>query len=413
MKCQYESVCGGCDLIQSSFREQIEKKRELLIVTFKNSGVVIAEGNAIKVITPLEFESRDRIDFIAKEKNGSTVFGLYSRQPNKTLNSEKPEHSDSNNKYVGDNLTHCREIIDIKDCPQMSKQLSLWYHSFRKLLPNIKIGSFRLRVSPNGKNGVWIDLPNEDIKYWLDEKKWLESLLSISIVEIGQKRKRLVLRDGILKLSDPKPDDWFETYLFPNFTKIPLSCLVGSFTQPGFIVNKFLVETVIGQIFKIFQTDSDSTGFNWLELGAGIGNFTIPLASLLNNKTQLHAVEFDSLAIECARESVYRANLQETVCFHKINFHKSSEKLKGLLELNKALLVDPPRSGLGATLELFKQMDVNHLPKYIVYVSCYAKSCSEDINCLQKLGYQISEVQIVDQFPQSSHFEVVVSLKRI
>ena len=54
-------------------------------------------------------------------------------------------------------------LIDMAACPMMSPALEAWLKDFRQNLPALARGGARLRVSPTGDRGVWLDLPNEQI----------------------------------------------------------------------------------------------------------------------------------------------------------------------------------------------------------------------------------------------------------
>lgn len=74
----------------------------------------------------------------------------------------------------------------------------------------------------------------------------------------------------------------------------------------------------------------------------------------------------------------------------------------------KVVILDPPRAGihpkaLRAILELGAER--------LVYVSCNPKTLGADLAMLRR-GYRIETVKPVDMFPQTTHVETVVSLRR-
>ncbi|PLR76534.1 23S rRNA (uracil(1939)-C(5))-methyltransferase RlmD [Bacillus sp. V3-13] len=81
-------------------------------------------------------------------------------------------------------------------------------------------------------------------------------------------------------------------------------------------------------------------------------------------------------------------------------------------EGNKAdvLVVDPPRKGCD---EALLQTIIEMKPKKVVYVSCNPATLARDLRILEDGGYKTIEVQPVDMFPQTTHVEAVVKLKRI
>ena len=76
-----------------------------------------------------------------------------------------------------------------------------------------------------------------------------------------------------------------------------------------------------------------------------------------------------------------------------------------------ALILDPPRRGCGPeTILAIKE----HKPAYILYVSCDPATLSRDLKEICKDGnYQVEKLSLLDMFPQTSHFESMVLLKKV
>ncbi|MES2962728.1 MAG: RNA methyltransferase [Bdellovibrionota bacterium] len=288
-------------------------------------------------------------------------------------------------------------LVDLQGCPQLSPALEAWLRDFRRFDFPISRGSIRLRVSPSGQRGAWLDFANEDIKALLDSRETLDSLRATAIVEIGQKRKRLIERDGALKLGDPVLEPWFETYV--DDLAVPLYCTVGSFTQPGFRANRALITEVMSLVHRAKPKRA-------AEFGSGIGNFTLPLASICES---VDAYEVDSLALEGLSRSLAERSLASRVRIHDGNFQGAKAEALDMSGLD-LLLVDPPRSGLMKFLDPLEM--TQDRPKSLIYVSCFAESFSRDALRLSTLGYRLDRISIVDQFPQSRHFEIVSSFVR-
>ena len=73
------------------------------------------------------------------------------------------------------------------------------------------------------------------------------------------------------------------------------------------------------------------------------------------------------------------------------------------------ILVDPPRTGLGAeTTALLVEIAA---PAF-TYVSCDPATLARDLRALIAGGYAIESVTLADLFPQTLHLESVVRLKR-
>ncbi len=73
------------------------------------------------------------------------------------------------------------------------------------------------------------------------------------------------------------------------------------------------------------------------------------------------------------------------------------------------IVVDPPRTGLGAeTTELLGRIGAPQL----VYVSCDPATLARDLRALIGAGYAIERMTLADLFPQTFHLETVVRLRR-
>lgn len=75
-----------------------------------------------------------------------------------------------------------------------------------------------------------------------------------------------------------------------------------------------------------------------------------------------------------------------------------------------ALVLDPPRKGID---ESVAKTICENKPTSIVYVSCNPATLARDLKMICSGGYEICNVQPYDMFPQTTHIETVVSLKRV
>ena len=71
------------------------------------------------------------------------------------------------------------------------------------------------------------------------------------------------------------------------------------------------------------------------------------------------------------------------------------------------VFMDPPRAGSD---ECFLSSLVTLAPKKIVYISCNPETQQRDLRFLTKRGYKVEKVQPVDMFPHTNHIETIVLL---
>lgn len=73
------------------------------------------------------------------------------------------------------------------------------------------------------------------------------------------------------------------------------------------------------------------------------------------------------------------------------------------------VFMDPPRAGSD---ECFLSSLVTLAPKKIVYISCNPETQQRDLRFLTKRDYKVEKIQPVDMFPHTNHVETVVQLVR-
>jgi 23S rRNA (uracil1939-C5)-methyltransferase len=145
-----------------------------------------------------------------------------------------------------------------------------------------------------------------------------------------------------------------------------------------------------------------------IELFSGLGNFTLPLASLGHKVT---AYEVNEVALQSFK--VTTASLPSLT--RNINFLQSNlyqDKALPSLQGFDLLFVDPPRSGLKGLLPHMASHAENERPKNLIYVSCFAESMASDLRALSELGYKLTALSGVDQFPNTPHCEWIARLER-
>lgn len=368
--CPYSQSCGGCQLLQMSYGEQVETKKTELLRLLKDAGLEISSD--LKLFSAGPAHLRDRLDFSLQEGR----LGLF--------------HKDK------------REIVDIEICAQLSPALQEWLTEFRKFQWPFTKGSFRLRVGPQEQRGLWIDLANIDIKTLLDEQHLLRSLQQRAFVEIGQRRKVPVWTGHEYKLRDPEHHIWFETWV--NETPVNLYCQVASFTQPSLRANRAIAQLITHWVSSYPQA-------RLIEFGSGIGNLTFPALAAADH---ILACEIDDLSLQGLQHSLDHlpaplAHLKSRVEIYRGDFQK-----KILQDFSKfdGILANPPRSGLMNFLNPLKDLAPAQRPEFFIYMSCFPESMTRDLVVLKECGYSIQDMYILDQFPQTSHYEVLTLLQR-
>jgi len=170
-----------------------------------------------------------------------------------------------------------------------------------------------------------------------------------------------------------------------------------------FQVNPVQAEKMVDTALSMAQVSPD---MRVLDLFCGIGTFSLPLARASKEVAGIEIVENSILS---ARRNAEDNDLDNT-------FFMASDARLGMKELPEVwgqpdlLLLDPPRNGAGGkVMRAIGRLGTDR----IVYVSCGPKSLATDLVWLKDFGYEVVEVQPIDQFPHTAHVETVVLMSRV
>ncbi|HZS56675.1 MAG TPA: class I SAM-dependent RNA methyltransferase [Bryobacteraceae bacterium] len=164
----------------------------------------------------------------------------------------------------------------------------------------------------------------------------------------------------------------------------------GSFFQ----VNRFLADQLVNEVI------GEARGNRAVDLYAGVGLFSLPLVKRFS---AVHAVERGGSAYRDLEANAAASGTE-------LRTQKTSAEafLAGIESTPDLIVADPPRAGLGkeATGHLLRITS-----PFLTLVSCDPATLARDIRKLLE-EYRIERLTMVDLFPQTYHFEVVVHLTR-
>jgi 23S rRNA (uracil1939-C5)-methyltransferase len=372
--CHYFPKCSGCSSWNQTYEEQIHKKKTYLRNLFQLQQ--LEPPSTLDFISCGEHGLRQRVDFTLEfdPQIQAHKTGFYDRDKN---------------------------LLNIEKCLQLSPELQKHYSEFIALKffckdTPLKKGSVRLRNGPDGLKGCWLDFSNLDIKNLLEDQVLLKQLLADNwLVEIGQKGKKLSLQNGTLKLTEAQTHNWFKT-CDSEGTDLSLSCLVSDFTQPSWQTATTMVQLSLNWIQKIGSLRSV------LEFGPGIGQFTI---GFLKSGLKVNAFEVNESACQSLAENAKKHGIEHELSIHIGDYQNKSLKTDLTYDL---AFVNPARSGL----KKFTEQILKIQPEHLIYISCFPKSMLQDFKKLSSV-YELIDLKIIDQFPQTEHFETALLLKKL
>ena len=162
-----------------------------------------------------------------------------------------------------------------------------------------------------------------------------------------------------------------------------------------FQVNRWLVDALVERVAA-----SHRGKLTW-DLFAGVGLFARQLAVRFDRVVAVESAPSATAALEeNLRGTAGMAVQAETLAFLRRSRGGEHPDL---------IVVDPPRTGLGAeSCALLAEIAA----PAVAYVSCDPATLARDLRTLIASGYQIQSITLADLFPQTFHLETVVQLRR-
>jgi 23S rRNA (uracil1939-C5)-methyltransferase len=189
-----------------------------------------------------------------------------------------------------------------------------------------------------------------------------------------------------------------------------------AFSQVNSGQNEHLIDYVLNRFRESVETlkeaeasvpsRDEGRALHILDLYAGNGNFTLPLARAFP-QASIGSAELNPRSVKQAREraqaefpgrtlDIEEADVADTVAHHPA----IGETI---------VLLDPPR--VGCAPEVMAAL-AEARPPVVIYVSCHPVTLARDLKALANGTYRIASVQPFDMFPQTDHVETVVVMHR-
>lgn len=358
-RCPHFGVCGGCVLQHLKPERQIEVKQKVLEDNFQRLGKVEAE----QMVEPLRgphwgYRRKARLGVRHVPKKERVLVGFRERRkPFLAVLDECPVLHPS----VGERLVELGKLIQgltlIEQIPQIEvavdeEQTAL---VFRNLAPLTEGDA-------------------EQLKAFAEQYDF-----------------RIYLQSGGPDTITPLWPEHIELhYSLPDYG-LRLNFEPSDFTQVNVDINRAMIR----QALDWLQVGKDE---RVLDLFCGLGNFTLPLASICR----------DVVGVEGSEELVTRAranarlNGLENVEFHVADLSAELKDMPWWQGGFDKVLIDPSREGAEQTLEHVAELGVGR----IVYVSCNPSTLARDAGILvNEHGYRLVKAGVMDMFPHTAHVE--------
>ncbi|MBQ4527687.1 MAG: 23S rRNA (uracil(1939)-C(5))-methyltransferase RlmD [Clostridia bacterium] len=380
--CPSFPACGGCTLMHTSYRAQLEYKQNFVLSNLTRLGGYSEEEFLYEPIIGAEneFFYRNKAQFPVGISKGKAVCGFFAPKSHEIIPCGNCHiQNETINKAVECVLEH------INDC-----RISTYNEKTHK-------GFVRhIYVRYGEKNGELmvciVTNSNDRLAKSEDLAKKLSPLGLKSLVQnVNTKKTNVILGDkNIVLYGDSsiniKVDDL-------TFKVNPHSFFQVNTQQMKKLYSKALEYSDI--------TESDVV----FDLYCGVGSISLYLAK---KAKKVIGVEIVPQAIENAKENAKLSNVNNTE-FYCGDCTEVVTKLIDGGEKADVVVVDPPRKGCDEKLfELVEKIS----PKKLVYVSCNSATLARDLVILKEKGYILQKACAVDMFPQTGHVEAVALMSK-
>jgi 23S rRNA (uracil1939-C5)-methyltransferase len=249
-----------------------------------------------------------------------------------------------------------------------------------------KISQVDFCVDSEGRSSLSVHFSGNDIDGLIQSLQALQSDSALCVHIQTRDRKNIQVFSGSTQAITPEEDNTLQLGFPP-----------GGFIQINLQQNRKLVSEVL--------TGAIVTGRERvLDLYAGIGNFSLPLA---RKCAEVVGVEEYEPAVAAAIQNA-RSNKLENVSFVAGRSERVIDRLIHTTVFDTVVL-DPPRSGAAKVINSLLKLR----PARIVYVSCDPTTLARDLVSLLAGGYRLLSARPIDMFPQTWHIEGVAVLDRV
>ena len=393
-KCPVARACGGCQMQELDYAEQLKFKEKKVYNHLKRIGNM--ENLYLPGETPTDDQAvvmepiigmehpwryRNKAQFpIGTGKDGYPVAGFYAGRTHSLIPVPGLDcllGCEENKILLSIVLTFMREFKISAYDENLHKGL------VRHVLLRKGFASNELMVCVviNGNK-----LPHAEV---LAERLKDAGAASVSL-SVNKEKTNVIMGTEIINLYGPG-------YITDKIGNIEYRISPLSFYQ----VNPVQTERLYGTALEFADLSGGETVW---DLYCGIGT----ISSFLAQKAgKVYGVEIIPEAIDDARANAERNGIKNVEFF----VGKAEEVLPEQYEKNQiyadVIVVDPPRKGCDSVcLDTILKM----APKKVVYVSCDSSTLARDVKYLCENGYEVKRVRPVDMFPMSGHVETVCLL---
>lgn len=415
-KCPLHRQCGGCQIQALSYEKQLAYKQNKVRNNLMRIGGFDAAHLPMAPIIGMQetrmqetamqqgFRYRNKAQFpVGRDKNGKLAAGFYAARTHQIIPVEDCYLGVPKNREVMGRILAWMEQYNIE--PYNEKNgTGLIRHVLLRY--GFHSGQLMACLIINGKT-----IPKS--AELIDSLTQIEGMASICI-NINEQQNNVIMGEAVHTL-------WGQGFIEDTIGDVKFQISPLSFYQ----INPVQTEVLYRKVLEFAALSGQETVW---DLYCGIGTISLFLA---RQAKKVYGIEIVPQAAEDARKNAKMNGIKnaeffvgkaedvlEQLCVDgckgmapagdgRKDLTSAGPTDAGKAWMPQVVVVDPPRKGCG---EKLLDAIVKMAPKRVVYVSCDPATLARDLKRLCADGYKVEEVQVVDQFCQSVHVEVVVKL---
>ena len=251
-------------------------------------------------------------------------------------------------------------------------------------------------VSPDGGLMVrWVLRSTESLPRLRKHLPWLLEQLPVSVASANIQPEHKAVLEG------PEEVLLTEQATLPMRLDVPGHPVVLQLRPQSFFQTNTAVATELYATARRWVGDLAPSRV-W-DLYSGVGGFALHLATDAGDQRRVTGVEISAEAVEGARRAARLADLRaDFVAADAVAWATTTQEPRPDL-----LVVNPPRRGLGG--DLAGWVEASGVP-WVLYSSCHSGSLARDLAAMP--SYTLQRGRVLDMFPQTTHHEVLVLLRR-
>ncbi len=375
--CPVSRKCGGCQLMNLSYPEQLKFKQAKVV---KLLGSFHRVNTILGMANPFHYRNKVQAAF-GRTRGGEIISGVYQSSTHNIVKTE-----------------HC--LIEDEKADEIIVTIRKMVKKFKLTVYDERNGSGFLRhvlVKTGFATGEIMVVLVTGTSVFPSKNNFVKELLKrhpeiTTIVQnVNNKFTSMVLgeKENVL---------YGKGYIEDVLCGLTFRISPKSFYQ----INPVQTEVLYGKAIEFAKLSGKE---KVIDAYCGIG--TIGMVSA-KNAGEVIGCELNPDAVRDAKINA-KINGVKNIKFVCADAGEFMLEMKEQGEKCDVLFMDPPRAGSD---KKFLSCAVPLLPDRIVYISCNPETQQRDLFYLIKNGYKVKKIQPVDMFPYTAHIESVVLLER-